>query len=97
MYRCAMADHAISLQNVRKKYCLYTRNVHRVLELLFPWGRTYHTPFFAVQGIDLEVRRGETVGIIGRNGSGKSTMLQLICGILQPVSIRNSPAAITST
>ena len=86
MYRCAMADHAISLQNVRKKYCLYTRNVHRVLELLFPWGRTYHTPFFAVQGIDLEVRRGETVGIIGRNGSGKSTMLQLICGILQPTA-----------
>lgn len=79
-----MSDHAISLRNVRKKYCLYSRNVHRVLELLFPWGKTYHTPFYAVQGIDLEVRRGETVGIIGRNGSGKSTMLQLICGILQP-------------
>ncbi len=79
-----MTDHAISLRSVRKKYCLYTRNVHRVLELLFPWGRTYHTPFYAVQGIDLEVRCGETVGIIGRNGSGKSTMLQLICGILQP-------------
>ncbi len=79
-----MTDHAISLHNVCKKYCLYARNIHRVLELLFPWVKTYHTPFFAVQGVDLEVRQGETVGIIGRNGSGKSTMLQLICGILQP-------------
>ncbi len=81
-----MTDYAISLRDVKKKYCLYTRNSHRVLEMLLPFGKTYHTPFFAVQGINLTVGRGETVGIIGRNGSGKSTMLQLICGILQPTS-----------
>jgi ABC-type polysaccharide/polyol phosphate transport system ATPase subunit len=81
-----MTDYAISLRDVKKKYCLYTRNIHRVLEMLLPFGKTYHTPFFAVQGVDLTVGRGETVGIIGRNGSGKSTMLQLICGILQPTS-----------
>jgi ABC-type polysaccharide/polyol phosphate transport system ATPase subunit len=79
-----MEEKAISIKNVKKKYCLYRRNIHRILEMLLPFGREYHTPFFALQDIDLEVIRGETVGIIGRNGSGKSTMLQLICGILQP-------------
>ena len=81
-----MTENSISLRDVTKKYCLYKRNSHRILEMLVPFGRVYHTPFLAVQGVDLEVKNGETVGIIGRNGSGKSTMLQLICGILQPTS-----------
>lgn len=81
-----MTENSISLRDVTKKYCLYKRNSHRILEMLVPFGKVYHTPFLAVQGADLEVQHGETVGIIGRNGSGKSTMLQLICGILQPTS-----------
>lgn len=81
-----MTEKAISIRDVQKKYCLYRKNSHRILEMLIPFGKVYHTPFFAVQGVDLEVQRGETLGIIGRNGSGKSTMLQLICGILQPTS-----------
>lgn len=60
--------------------------MHRILEMVIPFGKEYHIPFYALQDIDLEVKRGETVGIIGRNGSGKSTMLQLICGILQPTT-----------
>jgi ABC-type polysaccharide/polyol phosphate transport system ATPase subunit len=78
------SSRAITLCGVKKKFCLYKRNVYRVIEALFPVKRQYHTPFFALNGVDLEVRRGETVGIIGRNGSGKSTLLQVICGILQP-------------
>ncbi len=81
-----MKEKAISIQNARKKYCLYQRNIHRIIEMLVPFAKQYHVPFYALQDIDLEVNRGETVGIIGRNGSGKSTMLQLICGILQPTS-----------
>ncbi len=81
-----MIDYAIALRDVQKKYCLYRKNSHRILEMLIPFGKVYHTPFYAVKGVDLEVKRGETVGIIGRNGSGKSTMLQLICGILQPTT-----------
>ncbi|HSL39860.1 MAG TPA: ABC transporter ATP-binding protein, partial [Desulforhopalus sp.] len=78
------SDTAITLRRVKKKFCLYKRNVYRVIEALFPIKRQYHTPFMALNGVDLQVRRGETVGIIGRNGSGKSTLLQVICGILQP-------------
>ncbi|WP_163339215.1 ABC transporter ATP-binding protein [Desulfopila sp. IMCC35008] len=79
-----ISNSAISLQAVTKKFCLYRRNIHRVFETLFPFGKQYHTPFYALTDVDLAVNRGETVGLIGRNGSGKSTMLQVICGILQP-------------
>ncbi len=45
----------------------------------------YHD-FFALDGVSIELRRGESVGVIGRNGSGKSTLLQLVTGTLQPTS-----------
>lgn len=79
-----MPNNTIILNNIKKKYCLYQRNLYRLLETLLPFGKQYHTPFWALKGIDLKIERGETVGIIGRNGSGKSTMLQVICGISQP-------------
>ena len=81
-----MIEIAISLQNVTKKYCLYRRKLHRVLETFHPTGKQYHRPFYALQEFNLKLRRGESIGIIGRNGSGKSTLLQLICGILNPTS-----------
>jgi len=66
-------------------YRNYRRPEDRVKAQLFR-GRYYHEEFWAVQGVDLSVRRGETVGLVGRNGSGKSTLLQLICGTLRPSS-----------
>ncbi|HEX2020100.1 MAG TPA: ABC transporter ATP-binding protein [Aurantimonas sp.] len=51
--------------------------------MLFRW-RKYFEEYWAFQNVDLTIRRGETVGIVGRNGSGKSTLLQVIAGTLRP-------------
>ena len=79
-----MPNPAITLEHVSKHYFLYQKRVHRILETFHPGGKQYHTAFRAVDDVSLEVQRGESVAIIGQNGSGKSTMLQLICRILQP-------------
>ena len=79
-----MTDIAISVSNLSKQYYLYKRPIHRVMETFHLFGRKYHTTFDALSNVDFQVRRGESIGIIGRNGSGKSTLLQIICGNLQP-------------
>ncbi len=78
-----MSDLAIEVTNVTKKYLLYKKPVHRLLEIFHPLGKTYHTPFCALEDVSFTVRKGESLGIIGRNGSGKSSLLQLITGIQQ--------------
>jgi ABC-type polysaccharide/polyol phosphate transport system ATPase subunit len=75
---------AISVKNVTKSYKLYENHADRVKESFNPFRKKYHHNFNALSNIDFEVKKGETLGIIGRNGSGKSTLLQIICGILQP-------------
>ncbi len=74
----------IVVKDVTKTYKLYAKPSERVKEAFHPGGRRYHTPFNAVENVSLSIQRGDTVGIIGRNGSGKSTILQIICGILTP-------------
>lgn len=83
---------AIRVQGLSKCYEVYDRASDRLKQFVLPrlrqWiGRTptnYFREFWSLQDIDFEVKRGETVGIIGRNGSGKSTLLQIICGTLHP-------------
>ena len=79
-------DIAIRIRNITKTYTLYSSHADRVKETFHPFRKKYHRPFNALNNISFDVKRGETVGIIGRNGSGKSTLLQIICGILQPTS-----------
>lgn len=79
------SDAAIRLSGVGKVFPIYAKPHHRLLEMLAPAGtRRFRSDFHALKSIDLEIRRGHTVGIVGRNGSGKSTLLQIICGTLAP-------------
>jgi lipopolysaccharide transport system ATP-binding protein len=75
---------AIRVQDLGKRYEIYARPHHRLLQTLFRGRREFYREFWALRGVTLEIGRGETVGIIGRNGSGKSTLLQLIAGTLIP-------------
>jgi lipopolysaccharide transport system ATP-binding protein len=91
-------DVAIAVNHVSKCYHIYDRPVHRLLQGLAGSRRTYYREFWALHGVSFDVRRGETLGIIGRNGSGKSTLLQLIAGTLAPtegsVSVSGRVAAL---
>jgi lipopolysaccharide transport system ATP-binding protein len=58
----------------------------RLRRLLGRSSKSYYREFWALKDVSFEVKKGETVGIIGRNGSGKSTLLQMICGTLNPTS-----------
>ena len=79
-------DTVISVKNLTKKYRIFGHPGDRIKQAL-TFGRVrFHREFTALQDVSFEIKKGETVGIIGRNGSGKSTLLQLICGILKPTS-----------
>jgi len=73
----------ISVAGVAKVYQVYDRPQDRLKQAFLRNRRLFHE-FWALRDVSLEIRRGETVGIVGRNGSGKSTLLQIICGTLQP-------------
>ena len=77
---------AISIQHLSKKYRLYDRSIDRLKESLHPFRKKYHRDFFALNDVSFDIRKGETVGIIGKNGSGKSTLLKIIAGVLTPSS-----------
>ena len=87
-------DTAIRVENLGKCYHIYDHPRDRLKQFVLPHlqraaGRPsakYYREFWALKDLNFEVRRGETVGIIGRNGSGKSTLLQLICGTLNPTT-----------
>jgi lipopolysaccharide transport system ATP-binding protein len=85
-------DLTIAVESLGKKYDIYAKPADRLKQMILPRiGRLmgngalrYHEEFWALRGVSFHVKRGETVGIIGRNGSGKSTLLQMICGTLHP-------------
>lgn len=85
---------AIKIENLSKCYHIYNQPQDRLKQSIYPRiqrlaGRPlkrYFHEFWALRDISFEVKKGETIGIIGRNGSGKSTLLQLICGTLTPTN-----------
>lgn len=80
------SDYALEVSGVSKAYFIYERPQDRLKQMLWRGRRKFFDEFWALQGIDFSVRRGETVGIVGRNGSGKSTLLQIVCGTVAPTS-----------
>ncbi|MRR54796.1 MAG: ABC transporter ATP-binding protein [Deltaproteobacteria bacterium] len=77
-------DTAIKVENLTKTYYLYDSLQDHLKEIVHPLRKKYHQPFNALEGVSLEIKRGETVGIVGKNGSGKSTLLKVITGIVTP-------------
>jgi len=74
----------ISARHLAKAYRLYSGQRHRLNQVLFGSFKTYYKSFWALKDVNLEIRRGDNVGILGRNGCGKSTLLQIICGMTRP-------------
>ncbi|HTV35334.1 MAG TPA: ABC transporter ATP-binding protein [Xanthobacteraceae bacterium] len=79
------SDLIIRMRDLGKSYRIWSRPEDRLKQIVFPWRR-YHQDFWALRDVNLEMRRGEAVGIVGRNGAGKSTLLQLAYGTLEPTS-----------
>jgi len=85
-------DVAIRVSNLSKCYQIYENPRDRLKQFVLPRlqrftskePQQYYREFWALKDVSFEIKKGETVGIVGRNGSGKSTLLQLICGTLNP-------------
>ncbi len=80
------SDIAISVRSLTKTYRIFGHPADRIKQALTLGKMRFHQEFTALQDVSFEVKKGESLGIIGRNGSGKSTLLQLICSILKPTS-----------
>ena len=79
---------AIEVDNVQKIYKLYDKPSDRMKEAFGFGKKTKHKLHYALKGVSMKIYQGETVGIIGTNGSGKSTILKIITGVLNPTSGR---------
>jgi lipopolysaccharide transport system ATP-binding protein len=87
-------DIAIKVSDLSKCYQIYGQPHDRLKQSIYPrlqrlagkQPKQYFREFWAIKDVSFEIKKGETVGIIGRNGSGKSTLLQMICGTLNPTS-----------
>lgn len=81
-------DIVIKTEDLSKVYHIYDKPSDRLKEVLHPLRKIYHKEFYALNHVSFEVKRGETVGIIGKNGAGKSTLLKILTNVLTPSSGR---------
>jgi lipopolysaccharide transport system ATP-binding protein len=78
--------NAVEFESVSKSYAIYAKPGDRLKELVTLGRRSFHRDFWALRDLSFSIRRGEVFCIVGENGSGKSTTLQLMAGIMQPTS-----------
>jgi len=75
-------NKVLEVQNVSKKYKTYKSNFDRLKEVFFK--KVYHKQYIANDQLSFYLNKGETLGIIGVNGAGKSTILKMIAGVIAP-------------
>lgn len=74
----------IKMENIGKYYKLYNSPIDRLKESLNPINKSYHSDYFALKGVNIEIKKGESIAIIGNNGAGKSTLLKILTGVVTP-------------
>lgn len=88
------SENAIEINGISKKFDMYDKPSDRLKQFILPSfsrfnsriKQQYYKEFWALSDVSFNVKKGETVGILGKNGAGKSTLLQLLCGTLTPTS-----------
>lgn len=88
------SEVAIKVEGLSKRFEIFSQPKDRLKQMIMPRlqralsipPKQYFQEFWAVRDVSFSVRKGQTIGIIGRNGSGKSTLLQIICGTLTPTT-----------
>ena len=78
-------DVAIKIEHLYKNYKMFARKKDRFLETILPHYQK-HGEFSAINDLNLEIKKGEVLGILGKNGAGKSTLLKMITGVVTPTS-----------
>lgn len=81
-----MSDIAISIKNIGKRYRVFDSQRSRLIHAVWPKYKKGMQEVWALKNISFEIKRGESVAIIGRNGAGKSTLLEILTGTLTPTT-----------
>ncbi|WP_243525249.1 teichoic acids export ABC transporter ATP-binding subunit TagH [Bacillus pseudomycoides] len=77
-------NESVRFHNVTKKYKMHSKNSEKLKDILYPGG--FGEDFYALRNLEFEAQKGDVIGIVGVNGSGKSTMSNLIAGITPPTT-----------
>lgn len=77
-------NYSVKFHNVTKKYKMHSKSSDKLKDIIYPGG--FGEDFYALRNLSFEAQKGDVIGIIGVNGSGKSTMSNLIAGITPPTA-----------
>ena len=82
------SEYSIRVKNVKKQFKVYYDKSNSLKDSLLFWKRNRHENRVVLDGVNLDIKKGESIGLIGHNGCGKSTLLKLMTKILYPDSGR---------